>query len=210
MHYPRKYSFQLLNARSVRNKVYFITQSIIDYNCSISAITETWLTLMILNYCLLIGLHQVNITKTQHMNINSNKMVKSIDGEVLKNVDNFIYLGSEIESTDKEIKIRIAKSWAVLDKLSSIWKSPLSTTLNRNFFRAVVESILLYGSEAWTLTKQHEKKLDGTYTRMLRAILNISWKEQLTKIRLYGNIPPLTSIIRIRRIRFVGHWYRSE
>ena len=37
------YSFQLLNARSVRNKVDLITQLIIDYNCSISAITETWL-----------------------------------------------------------------------------------------------------------------------------------------------------------------------
>ena len=88
----------------------------------------------------------------------------------MTNFDNFIYLGSEIESTDKEIKIRIAKSWAALDKLSSIWKSPLSTTLKRNLFRAVVESVLLYGSEAWTLTKKHEKKLDGTYTRMLRAI----------------------------------------
>ena len=93
---------------------------------------------------------------TQHMNMNSNKTVKSIDGEVvLKNVANFIYLGSEIELTDKEIKIRIAKSWAALDNLSSMWKSPLSTTLKRNFFRAVVEYILLYGSEAWTLTKKH-------------------------------------------------------
>ena len=44
MHSPRKYSFQLLNARSVRNKVDLITQLIIDSNCSISAITETWLT----------------------------------------------------------------------------------------------------------------------------------------------------------------------
>ena len=144
------------------------------------------------------------------MNVNSNKMVKSIDGKVLKIVDNFIYLGSEIEST-KEIKIRIAKSWVALDKLSYIWKSPLSTTLKRNFFRAVVESVLLYGSEGWTLTKKHEKKLDGTYTRMLRAILNISWKEHPTKILLDGNIPSLTSIIRIRiRKRFAGHCYRSE
>ena len=78
------------------------------------------------------------------MNINSTITVKSIDGEVLKNVDNFIYLGSEIESTDKEIQIRIATSWEALGKLSSIWKSPLSTTLKRNFFRAVVESVLLY------------------------------------------------------------------
>ena len=38
------YSFQLLNARSVRNKVDLITQSIIDSNSSISSITETWLT----------------------------------------------------------------------------------------------------------------------------------------------------------------------
>ena len=153
---------------------------------------------------------KVNIKKTSHMNINSNKTVTSIYGDVLKNFDNFIYLGSEIESTDKEIKIRIAKSWAALDNLSSIWKSPLSTTLNRNFFRAIVESVLLYGSEAWILTKKHEKKPDGTYTIMLRAILNISWKEHPTKIRLYGNILPLTSIIRIRRIRFAGHCYRSE
>ena len=109
----------------------------------------------------------------EHMNINSNKTVKSKVGEFLKNVNNFIYLESEIESTDKEINIRIANSWAALDKLRSIWKSQLNTTLMRNFFRGMVESVLLYGSEAWTLTKKHEKKLDGTYTSMLRAILNI-------------------------------------
>ena len=39
----KMYSFQLLNVRSVRNKVDLITQLIIGYNCSISAITETWL-----------------------------------------------------------------------------------------------------------------------------------------------------------------------
>ena len=41
VHSPKKYSFQLVNSRSVRNKVYLITQLIIDYNCSISVITDT-------------------------------------------------------------------------------------------------------------------------------------------------------------------------
>ena len=41
----KKYSVQLLNARSVRNKVYLIIKLIIDSNYSISAITETWLTI---------------------------------------------------------------------------------------------------------------------------------------------------------------------
>ena len=44
--------------------------------------------------------------------------------------------------------------------------------MKRSFFQAAVVSILLYGCTTWTLTKRLEKKLDGNYTRMLRAILN--------------------------------------
>ena len=44
--------------------------------------------------------------------------------------------------------------------------------MKRSFFQAAVVSILLYGCTTWTLTKQMEKKLDGNYTRMMRAILN--------------------------------------
>ena len=46
--------------------------------------------------------------------------------------------------------------------------------MKRIFFQAAVVSILLYGCTTWTLTKRLEKKLDGNYTRMLRAILNKS------------------------------------
>ena len=49
--------------------------------------------------------------------------------------------------------------------------------MKRSFFQAAVTSILLYGCTTWTLTKRLEKKLDGNYTRMLRAILNKSWQQ---------------------------------
>ena len=153
---------------------------------------------------------RVNIRKTQNFNINTDHKVRSVNGTQLKSVDNYTYLGSEISSMDKEIKIRIAKSCSALDKLSSIWKSNLTATLKRNFFRAVVESVLLYGSEAWTLTKKLERKLDGTYTKMLRVVFNISWKLHLTNKKLYGNIPTLFKTIRERRTRFAGHCFRSE
>ena len=42
--------------------------------------------------------------------------------------------------------------------------------MKRSFFQAAVVSILLYGCTTWTLTKRLEKKLDGNYTSMLRAI----------------------------------------
>ncbi len=78
-----------------------------------------------------------------------------------------------------------------LTGLNPIWKSKLPDTIKRDFFRATVESVLVYGSSTWTLTKKLEKKLDGTYTRMIRAVLNVSWKEHPTKIRLYGPLPPI-------------------
>ena len=59
-----------------------------------------------------------------------------------------------------------------------IWgKSDLTDKMKRSFFQAVLVSILLYGCTTWTLTKRLEKKLDGNYTRMLRAILNKAWRQ---------------------------------
>ena len=49
--------------------------------------------------------------------------------------------------------------------------------MKRSFFQAAIVSILLYGCTTWTLTKRLEKKVDGNYTRMLRAILNKSWRQ---------------------------------
>ena len=70
--------------------------------------------------------------------------------------------------------------------------------------------ILLYGCSTWTLTKWMEKKLDGNYTRMLRAMLNRSWRQHPTKQRLYGHRPPIKKTIQIRRTRHAGHCWRSR
>ena len=45
---------------------------------------------------------------------------------------------------------------------------------------AIVESVLLYGSEARTLTKSLEKQLIGCYTRLLQMVFNVHWKEHVT------------------------------
>ena len=82
--------------------------------------------------------------------------------------------------------------------------------MKRSFFQAAVVSILLYGGTTWTLTKRLEKKLDGNYTRMLRAILNKSWRQHPTRHQLYGHLPPITKTIQVRRTRHAGHCWRSR
>ena len=57
------------------------------------------------------------------------------------------------------------------------------------------------------LTKRLEKKLDGNYTRMLRAILNKSWRQHPTRHQLYGHLPPIMKTIQDRRTR---HYWRSR
>ena len=80
--------------------------------------------------------------------------------------------------------------------------------MKRSFFQAVVVSILLYGCTKWTLTKRMEKKLDGNYTRILRAVLNKSWRQHTAKEQLYGYLPPITKIIKVRRTRHAEHCWR--
>ena len=82
--------------------------------------------------------------------------------------------------------------------------------MKRSFFQAAVVSILLYGCTTWTLTKRLEKKLDGNYTRMLRAILNKSRRQQPTRHQIYGHLPPITKTIQARRTRHAGHYWRSR
>ena len=106
--------------------------------------------------------------------------------------------------------MRLAKAWTAIDWLSIITKSNLSEKIKRNFFHAVVVLILLYGCTTWTLIKRREKKLNGSYTRMLWAILNKSWKQHSRKEQLYGHQPPISKTIQIRQTRHVGHSWRSK
>ena len=156
-----------------------------------------------------IGLY-VNAHKTEYMCYNQTGDISTLKGTPLKLVDKFTYLGSSVESTEKDIETRLTKAWTAINRLSIIWKSDLTDKMKRSFFQAAVTSILLYGCTPWTLTKRLEKKLDGNYTRMLRAILNKSWQQHPTRHQLYGHLPPITKTIQVRRTRHAGHCWRSR
>ena len=156
-----------------------------------------------------IGLH-VNANKTEHMCYNQTGNIATLDGASLKLVDKFTYLGSSVSSTEKDIDTRLTKAWTAIDRLSIIWKSDLTDKMKRSFFQAAVVSILLYGCTTWTLTKRLERRLDGNYTRMLRAVLNKSWRQHPTRLQLYGHLPPITKTIQVRRTRHARHCWRSK
>ena len=130
-----------------------------------------------------VGLH-VNAHKTEYICYNQTGDIATQGGASLKLVDKFTYQGSSISSTEKDIDTRLTKAWTAIDRLLIIWKSDLTDKMKRSFFQAAVVSILLYGCFTWTLTKRLKKKLDGNYTRKLRAILNKSCCQHPTRHHL--------------------------
>ena len=144
-----------------------------------------------------ISLH-INAHKTEYMCFNQTGDISTLNVISLKLVDKFTYL---------DIDMRLTKAWTAYNRLSVIWKSDLNDKMKRSFFQTAILSILLYRYTTWTLTKRLEKKLDGNYTIMLRAILNKSWRLHVTKQQLYSHLPPITKTIHVRWTR---HCWRSR
>ena len=125
-------------------------------------------------------------------------------------VSDYVYLGSYILLSEKDFHTRKGMAWSACNAMHKIWTSDLSRAFKLKIFEAAIEPILLYGSETWTLSKKLEKRLDGTFTRLLMRVQNISWKRHPTKKEIYGTIPPVSVIVKARRVQFAGHCRRAE
>ena len=66
-----------------------------------------------------IGLY-VNAHKTEYMCYNQTGDISTLEGTPLKLVDKFTYLGSSVESTEKDIETRLTKAWTAINRLSII------------------------------------------------------------------------------------------
>ena len=86
-----------------------------------------------------------------------------VNGTTLEQVDNFKYLGTLITvdaKSETEIKNRINMAKAKFSMMAKVLTSrKLSILLKRRMTNCYVFSILIYGAEAWTLTKPLEKNL---------------------------------------------------
>ena len=212
---PTSYGFTICKSRSRRHPAVVITDT--DYADDIALLSDSieqaeLLLHQVESAAKLIGLH-INEMKTEYMIFNQDGgEIKSLDEHKLKCVDDFVYFGSRINSCKKDVNTRINKAWAVLQKLEPIWKSisTLPTKLKFKFFHSTVTTVLLYSSCTWTLTKELEKKLDDCYTKMLKVVKNVSWKQHMKNEVLYGEIPKITTAIAAQRVRFREQCWRSK
>ena len=107
----RENGFQLTKKRSRRYPTKTITNA--DYADDIAILANTPNQTKTLLFSMEqatagIGLH-VNAHKTKYMCYNQTGNISTLDGTSLKLVDKFIYLGSSISSTEKDINTQLMK-----------------------------------------------------------------------------------------------------
>ena len=56
------------------------------------------------------------------------------------------------------------------------------------------------------MTAKLTKAIDGVYTRILRVVHHVSWRDHITNRELNGNLPKLST----RRIRFAGYCFQNS
>ncbi|KAL1452545.1 hypothetical protein WDU94_006766 [Cyamophila willieti] len=176
----------------------------------------------LLNEAKKVGLN-VSTEKTKYMKIGGttqtteNIQVRDHQFNSCKEVK---YLGVTINDTmteQVEIENRLAAAnrcfWSV-NKLMSC--RILSRTTKLRIYKTIIQPILLYGSEVWTLSKTSEKKLVTFENKILRKIYgpvceNGIWRIRKNKeIRDLFNEPDIVAKIRHRRMRWTGHVLRRN
>src|SRR5688572_5890685 len=133
----------------------------------------------------------INIKKTECM-VKSKKISPkcelNLDGSKIKQVENFIYLGSLITEDgrcDGEIKRRIALAKDAFQKLENILLNrKLSIEVKKRILDCYVISTLIYGSECWTISAQLEARLNAAEVWFYRRMFRISYKERISNIEV--------------------------
>ena len=207
----RDVGFTLRKRKSSRHPEVKISDT--DYADDLSLLTDTIdqaqeFLLSLESAAAAVGLH-LNEGKTKFMATGyEDPSLVSTSGRQLEWVEDFVYLGAHLRSTEHDFNVRKAKAWAACHRLRSVWKTDLRRSCKVNLFRTTVEAILLYGAETWTLTSSLEKRLDGCHSNMLRMALGINWWDKVRNEEVYQNIPRVSDTVRARRLRLAGHIQR--
>ena len=64
----------------------------------------------------------------------------------------------------------------------------LQDSLRARLFRAVVETVLLYNAETWTLTESLLRQLDGAHSSLLKASFDVARLDRVSNREFYSRL----------------------
>ena len=128
----------------------------------------------------------INTTKTEILSTSSpDAPTFSINGNQLKNSENFTYLDSNLSFSGdltNVVQRRINLASSAFGRLNKRVLDNQYLTIHTKIvvYDAVVISTILYGCETWVPYRRHFSLLESFHTRRLQLILGLRWWHKVT------------------------------
>ncbi|KAI5715694.1 hypothetical protein M8J77_020891 [Diaphorina citri] len=162
---------------------------------------------------------KINVGKTKVMmmgNIEESLNI-TLEGEKLEQVHKFKYLGGMIYSSGsctEEIRGRISMGKTAYVKVQNILTARrIPLQLRKRFAKCFIWSVVLYGSETWTLRKKEEKYLESFEMWLWRRMENIKWSDKIRNEEVLRRVEEERNIVKTikkRKASWVGHILRRD
>ena len=140
-----------------------------------------------------------------------------VDGEVLKVVGNFKYLGSTVTAdnrADREIACRIQSASASFGKLEKkLWNRPgIRLDTKCKVYKAVVQPALLYSTETYTLYRDQIRRLEAVQQIHLWRIMKVKWYNYVSDAEVLrrSGTESIEATLAVSQLRWTGHVIRME
>ncbi|KAK3888678.1 hypothetical protein Pcinc_007291 [Petrolisthes cinctipes] len=106
-----------------------------------------------------------------------------IDGEEVQRVNEFVFLGSMLPFTSKDVNRRIALASAAFGRLQrTVWsRRDISLKLKVRLYKSLILPIAIYAGETWTLRAEDTRRLEVFEMRCLRAIMEETGGRELSE-----------------------------
>ncbi|KAK3555042.1 hypothetical protein QTP86_006366, partial [Hemibagrus guttatus] len=161
---------------------------------------------------------KVSRSKTEYMCVNEREGSGTVrlQGEEVKKVQEFKYLGSTVQSNGEcgnEVKKRVQAGWNGWRKVSGVLcDQKISARIKGKVYRTVVRPAMLYGLETVSLRKRQESELEVAELKMLRFSLGVTRLDRIRNeyIRGTAHVGRLGDKVREARLRWFGHVQRRE
>ena len=136
------------------------------------------------NYDLTISTKKTEVVHQPAPGKSYNEPTITVNGQKLKVVDKFTYLGSTLSRAvhiDDEITARIAKASVAFGRLrANVWeRNGIKLDTKLKVYKAVVLPTVLYACETWTVYQRHAKRLNHFHLSCLRKLLKIKWQDKI-------------------------------
>ena len=89
----------------------------------------------------------------------------------------------------------------------------LSTGIRLRILKTYIWSVMLYGCETWTVSREMKKRLEAAEMWFIRRIMRIPWVARRTNqevLQMAGTTRELMSIVKRRQLGYLGHVLRGD